>query len=70
MIHEGKKSNSNYCCFNCTVYAACKIDEDYNGKKGKTKTQREIAKSIGISDSVLRKWYNDIVYTLNLKSIK
>ena len=67
MIHEGKNPIAIAAS---TVYAACKIDEDYNSKKGKTKTQREIAKSIGISDSVLRKWYNDIVYTLNLKSIK
>lgn len=66
-IHEGKNPIAIAAS---TVYVACKIDEDYNDKKGKTKTQREFAKSTGISDSVLRKWYNDIVYTLNLKSIK
>lgn len=62
-IHEGKNP---MVIAASTIYAAYKLDEANIDKT----TQIEIAKSVGISDSVLRKWYNDIVDNLNLDLIK
>lgn len=62
-IHEGRNP---IVIAASTIYAAYKLDEVNTDKT----TQIEIAKSVGISDGVLRKCYNDIVDNLNLNLIK